>query len=159
MTDPLLTYLGDHAAGAAGAINLLAGLVRRHRGSTTGRLLRELLDDIRADERSLRALAGALGAKGRLPKRLMGKAAGTLTRARLSGLAGTNKPFALFEALEMLGIGIVGKRSLWRALREVAGEWPEVGRLDLAGLEKRADEQFARVETLRLQTAPRALGK
>ena len=156
MRDPLLTYLGDHAAGAAGAIDVLSGLVRRHRGTRTGAVLRNLLDDIRADDRTLRAFASTVGANGRRPKRLFGKAAGTLTRARF---AGTDQSFALFEALEMLAIGILGKRSLWRALGEVADARPEIRRLDLAELEARAEEQFARVEDLRLETAPSAIGR
>ena len=159
MRDPLLTYLGDHAAGAAGAIDVLSSLVRRHRGTRTGAVLRNLLDEIRADDRTLRAFASTVGANGPRPKRLFGKAAGKLTRARLGSLAGTNQPFALFEALEMLAIGILGKRSLWRALGEVADARPEVRRLDLPELEARAEEQFARVEALRLETAPSAIGR
>jgi hypothetical protein len=119
MTPLLATYLADHLAGAAGAIDLLSGLVRQHRGTPEVATLRELLVDIRSDERTLRTLALALGGKGRRPKRLLGKVAGRLTRVRIALVSGRDRRFGLFEGLEVLGIGILGKRALWRALQEV----------------------------------------
>jgi hypothetical protein len=154
---PLTTYLNDHLAGAAGAIDVLSGLVRRHRRSPQGAVLRALLADIRADDRTLRTLAQALGTGPRWPKRLVGTLAGKVSRVRMRRLSGPRGAFALFEALELLSLGILGKRSLWRALRTVADGHAPIRRLSLDELETRAIEQFARVEVLRLQTARQAL--
>jgi hypothetical protein len=60
--------------------------------------------------------------------------------------------------LESVGLGIQGKLALWRALEAVAGSIPQLGSLDLAGLQKRAVDQFARVDRLRLQAARAAFG-
>jgi hypothetical protein len=56
-----------------------------------------------------------------------------------------NASSRLFEGLELLGIGILGKRALWRALREVATRYPPINRLSLDALEARADDQYSRV--------------
>jgi hypothetical protein len=55
-------------------------------------------------------------------------------------------------------LGIQGKLALWRALEAVAGSIPELGWLDLAGLQARAIDQFSRVDRLRLQAARAAFG-
>ena len=59
----------------------------------------------------------------------------------------------VFQALETLAIGITGKRLLWRALREVRNTHPALQKIDFGALEKRALEQFDRVETARLNIA------
>ena len=60
------------------------------------------------------------------------------------------------ESLEVLALGILGKRSLWRALAASVEAVPELRDIDLARLEQRAEDQFARVETARLDAARRA---
>jgi hypothetical protein len=59
----------------------------------------------------------------------------------------------LLQALETLAVGITGKRLLWRALGQVRETNPVLQRTDFAALEKRASEQFERVEAARLKIA------
>lgn len=56
-----------------------------------------------------------------------------------------------FEDLEILALGILGKRSLWRAL--AAANVPEFKAVAFGRLEARAEEQYARVEARRLELA------
>ncbi len=62
------------------------------------------------------------------------------------------------EALEMLVLGIHGKQELWGALTEVSATVPHLASVDLQRLQRRADDQHARVETRRLRAAGRAFG-
>jgi hypothetical protein len=64
----------------------------------------------------------------------------------------------LLEGLEALGLGILGKRALWRALAAAAEAVPELQGVDYARLEQRAEEQHRRVEGVRLDTAKVAFG-
>jgi hypothetical protein len=64
--------------------------------------------------------------------------------------------FRTLEALETLGLGVQGKLALWRALEAVAEIRADLGPLDFPGLHKRALDQFARVDGLRIQAARRA---
>ncbi len=59
----------------------------------------------------------------------------------------------LLHALEGLALGITGKRGLWTALATTADILPRLRELDYARLEKRAVEQYARVEAKRLEVA------
>ena len=49
------------------------------------------------------------------------------------------------SALETLSLGILGKRALWRVLRQI----PANLNLDFDGLIQRAEDQFERVERMR----------
>jgi hypothetical protein len=64
----------------------------------------------------------------------------------------------LLEALETLALGIQGKLALWRALATATEQVPELRKMDLAQLERRAREQHERVEAQRLQVARTAFG-
>jgi hypothetical protein len=69
-----------------------------------------------------------------------------------------NGQLRLLEGLETLGLGIQGKLGLWRALRAASTPESELGALDLPRLERRALDQFARVEAQRLEAARDAFG-
>ncbi len=74
-------------------------------------------------------------------------------------LGGSEAPAGLarMEPLEALAMGILGKRSLWRALRAVADRHPVLKALDLDLLERRAVEQHDRVDAWRLEAAREVL--
>ncbi len=63
---------------------------------------------------------------------------------------------SLLQALEALALGITGKRLLWRSLAAISPNFPALQGTDFGGLEKRAQDQFERVETLRLEMAREA---
>ena len=58
-----------------------------------------------------------------------------------------------FEALEMLGLGIQGKVSLWTVLPEIRKVDPRIPDLDFATLLSRAQTQYNQVEEQRLRLA------
>ena len=56
----------------------------------------------------------------------------------------------LLEALEGLALGITGKRLLWRSLATISANFPELQGTNFNVLEERAQDQFSRVEDLRM---------
>ncbi len=60
-------------------------------------------------------------------------------------------------ALESLALGVLGKRSLWVALKTVEDQHDTLAKLDLDALTERADAQHDALERARIQTATGAL--
>jgi hypothetical protein len=73
-------------------------------------------------------------------------------------IAGSVAAIELLEVLETLELGILGKLALWRAMGVAADVVPQIQRLDLSRLERRANEQHDRVEVERLKVARAAFG-
>jgi hypothetical protein len=59
----------------------------------------------------------------------------------------------VFQTLETLGLGILGKRFLWIALKVISEMDSRVSGLDFEALARNASDQFDRVEEFRLRTA------
>ena len=150
-------YLNDHLAGSAAAIQLTERCRDRDPESDLGQVLQSLRGEIEEDRAVLERVIIALGGA---PNRV--KHAGALAIERLAGLrvtlpvlgAGSAEATRL-EEIEVLSLGIEGKRLLWRALAEVGSD----GRLaafDFPALARRASAQRDRLEPFRLQLASAA---
>jgi hypothetical protein len=68
---------------------------------------------------------------------------------------GTDESLGVFETLEVLSLGILGKRALWRALEAVAAADTRLQAIDFNTLINRAEAQYAAVEARRLEAARR----
>ncbi len=140
------------------ALELVDRLTRLCRGTEREKTFRTLRDEIEEDQEVLKQLLRAIGGK----ESKVRKAAAWLTEkvgeAKLELDATGGGELRLLEALEALGLGIQGKLGLWRALEVASARTPELGRLDLSALQRRARDQFERVEALRLQAAKSAIG-
>jgi hypothetical protein len=88
--------------------------------------------------------------------------AGTLTAkaGRLKLLWEGLKPgeLGMFEALEMITLGIHGKRLLWVMLGEIAPQAPGWKNVDFAELERAAIRQRDALEERRIQAGRNTLG-
>jgi hypothetical protein len=155
MSDALGTYLQDHLAGAAVAVQLLETLRDDHPNEPLGRFAGELLVEIEADRAVLRALAERIGAATSPLKDATAWLTEKLARLKLgrsvAGALGT------YEALETLALGILGKLALWEALAVVLPTQPRLHGIDLDRLIARAKQQHAHVEAQRLSAARIAL--
>ncbi len=64
----------------------------------------------------------------------------------------------VFEAVELLSLGVLGKLALWNTLRELAGD-SRLAQLDLDALCREAERQHSELEKLRrglvINTFPR----
>lgn len=153
----LADYLNDHLGGSVGALELvdhLSGKLEKENAELAA-FLRALRREIEADQDVLKKLLGNVARESVLRKALgwLGEKVGRIKLA--AGGEGEREP-GLLEALEILALGITGKRLLWSALR--AAEVEAAKSLDLPALERRAEEQFRQVEEWRLRTARLALG-
>jgi hypothetical protein len=155
--DQLGTYLNDHLAGSEAGLQLIARLAEDYPDSDLAREMTALHAEIERDQQALQQLLERVAGGGSTIKQAAGWVAEKLTRLKL-GLT-TAEPLALFEALEALSIGILGKRALWRGLAVIAADTLDVGDVNLAELERRALDQWERVEALRLQAAERAFNE
>ena len=154
--ETLSTYLNDHLAGSIGAIAMVEQAIEENAGTLLGRRLEEILKEIKKDQAVLQDLIERVGSKESPLKKAGAWLAEKAGRVKLGG-TGDPATLARLEVLETLGIGMQGRRALWRALRVVAKKHPALRDLDLDLLERRAVEQHDRVEEWRLEAAREVL--
>ena len=149
----LHTYLNDHFAGSVAAIELLDGVIEQHSEDRFTKIFRDLRDEIQDDQETLRNLIRKLGAKESAMRKAGAWLAEKFSRVKIGD---ADDSVELLQALEALALGITGKQLLWRSLGAIAPNFAALQGMDFGGLEKRAQDQFERVETLRLEMAPEA---
>ncbi len=154
--EALAAYLNDHLAGSVGAIEMVERAIQENAGNPWARRLGEVLEEIREDQAVLQGLIEKIGSS---ESRLKKAGAWLAEKAGRMKLGGSEDPaqLARMETLETLAMGILGKRSLWRALRVAADRHPVLRTLDLDLLERRAVEQHDRVDAWRLEAAREVL--
>lgn len=157
MEKRIAIYLNDHLAGATAGVEL----ARRLRGSNEdepdfGPALAEICAEIESDRATLGAAMDQLGVGQSKLKPLAATLGERVGRLKLNGQLRGYSPLSRLDELELLQIGVAGKRRLWRALEHTrAGDLPG---LDLGALAERATEQLRRLEALHLKAAALALG-
>jgi hypothetical protein len=156
MSDALSTYLHDHLAGAAYAIDLVEFMHDQHKGNDLGEFAAWLLIEIKADREVLRQLAERTGAASSTINELTAWLGEKISRLKLRH--GTRDGLGIFEALEFLEVGIHGKVELWRALAAVAAANTRLQGIDFEQLTARAEKQRAIVENRRLTAAYSVFG-
>jgi hypothetical protein len=155
MKDALPTYLHDHLAGAQFAVELLETIAKEHAADALGAFASGLLREIQADRRVLEGLAEKVGGSASTLKTAAAWLGERAARWKLRH--DQHDPFGMFEAAETLCLGVLGKKSLWAALKAAS---PRDGRLlgpDYDGLQERADTQYRDLENWRIQLASTAL--
>ena len=155
MKNPLATYLHDHLSGALFAIDLLKFLQDQHDGEPLGQFATEILVQVQSDRDVLQGLTERLDAERSILKETGAWLSEKVSRWKLHRRAAGE--FGTFEALELLAVGILGKRSLWRALATLAPLDDRLQNVDFEQLIARAQSQYDRVEQHRLESARRGL--
>lgn len=156
MGELLAIYLNDHLAGATLGVEL----ARRLRGSNKddpefGPALAQICAEVEADRETLKAVMDRLGVGQSKLKPLAAVLGERLGRLKLNGRLWGYSPLSRLDELELLQIGVAGKRRLWWALEHThAGE---LSGLDPGALAERATEQLRRLEVLHLKAAALAL--
>jgi hypothetical protein len=149
----LVTYLNDHLAGAAAAIELLTHIEAAHAGTAMECFFAELRADVEADRQELQDLMGQLNVAVSRARELTAFLAEKLTQLKLRLDDSTGGGLRLLEVSEAVALGIEGKLALWRALAAAAEASPALQVADYERLTQRAEEQRRRVETVRLEAA------
>ena len=155
----LRIYLQDHLAGSTAGLELARRARGANKGTPYGEPLAKLADDIEADRRSLESIMDDLGFGADRAKNLALWAAEKAGRLKLNGQLTGYSPLSRHMELEGLIIGVNGKLSMWRTLRDVAGSVPELdaGRLDR--LIERAERQIETLHELRSRAAREAFAE
>jgi uncharacterized protein YukE len=149
----LHTYLNDHLAGSVAAIELLEKVIEHHSEDRFGKIFSDWRNDIQADQETLRNLIRKLGAEESAIRKAGAWMAEKFSRIKIGDL---DDSAGLLQALEALALGITGKRLLWRSLGAVTSNFAPLQGTDFGKLEKRAQDQFEQVETLRREMAREA---
>ena len=156
-TDALVTYLNDHLAGSRSALQLLDGLIESSREGRTRQFFDSLRAEIAADRDVLENLIHRVGGSPSAVRDVGGWFAEKFARLKLAIDDPSDGPLRRLEMLEILALGIEGKRSLWRALMTIAPRVPELAGVNFGDLDRRAASQHARVEAQRIAATRTAL--
>lgn len=151
--DPLSTYLNDHLAGAVGAVELLDRLIDHASLGDVRQQLSGLREEIAADRQTLENILHQIGGHTSTIRSVAGWLGEKAGQVKLLFDDPQRGKLGRLEALEMLQLGIHGKRGLWSALRAVQPQVPTLQGVDMERLERRAEAQHAQVEALRLESA------
>lgn len=149
----LTTYLNDHLAGAAGALEQFDHLIKSCEDSQLGAFLRRLRLEIEVDRETLAKLIDEVADKESGVRQAGAWIAEKFSRVKIGGETSSADEMGLFLSLETLVLGITGKQKLWTALAAAAETMPELRRLDFAQLETRAVAQAAQLESKRRELA------
>jgi hypothetical protein len=133
-------------------------LRRLSQGTDREQLFHSLREEIEEDQQIVKVLLRSIGGKESKVRKAAAWLSEKVGEAKLDLDDTGDGQLRLLEALETLGLGIQGKMGLWRALGAASSREPEIGKLDLARLERRAHDQFERVEAQRLLVARAAFG-
>lgn len=156
MGERLNIYLNDHLAGATAGVELARRLRESNRDDPEfGPALAEICAEVEADREALKAAIDRLGIGQSRLKPAAAVLGERLGRLKLNGQLRGYSPLSRLDELELLQIGVTGKRRLWRALEHTHAE--ELAGIDLSALVERATRQLRRLETLHLKAASLAL--
>ena len=154
MSPPLVTYLNNHLAGSVLAIELVEHAIDRDKGTPLESLYSRLLPEIQSDQNVLRELIEALDARESRAKKAAAWLGEKISRLKRDGGNDEEKASLIrMEEIEMLGLGIFGKRALWIVLQALAGRDARLNIVKYDLLIARADEQLNLVESFRLDLA------
>lgn len=156
MGELLDIYLNDHLAGATLGVELARRLRASNRDDPEfGPALTEVCTEIEADRETLKAAMDRLGVGQSKLKPLAAVLGERLGRLKLNGRLWGYSPLSRLDELELLQIGVAGKRRLWQALEHTHSG--DLSDFDLGALAERATEQLRRLEALHLRAAALAL--
>ncbi len=156
-TEPLDSYLNDHMAASAAAVELVERIVANNEGTPLAAHLEGLGQEIEADRATLADVIERFGVTPSKPKQVAGRVLETLSRFRLNERVTGSADVSRLMELETLSLGIEGKAELWRSLQQVEAIRPELAGVDLAALVLRATAQRSALEPFRLKAAADAL--
>ncbi len=116
-----------------------------------------LAPQIEQDRQTLIDLMERLGTSKNPVKQATTWLAEKASRAKFSGLTSGEPELGTFMALETLTLGVAGKVSLWKALKEVEGRYEVLRATNLDELLQSARTQHDALERERIAASARAL--
>jgi hypothetical protein len=148
MTDQhrLSIYLNDHLAGAIAGSELAGRAASSNEGSELGPFLANLAEKINQDRESLERLMKILDIRRNLAKDAAAWLAEKVARLKLNGQVIGYSPLSRLVELEGLSLGVNGKLSLWKTLKELSREDERIDAAEVNLLIERALSQAISLE-------------
>jgi hypothetical protein len=151
------TYLKDHDAGSEAALEILDHIERSHGEGAPGQMARTLRPQFIEERAQVKRLLESLGDSTSVPRRMASWLSEKAVRVKLMVDDSTDGPLHLLEAVELLGLGVHGKRCLWVALDDNKDANPVLQMVDYKPLIEQTDAQRGIIELVRLEAARAAL--
>jgi hypothetical protein len=152
-------YLNDHLGGAMLGTDLAEQIGERSEGTPLGDLMAEVAPEVEEDRQTLIDLMEQLEVSKNPAKQASAWLAEKVSRLKF-GRASSGKPdFGLFMAVETMTLGVEGKLSLWKGLKQIAADHPPLAAANLDELIARAQSQHDRLEEQRISLATRVLAE
>jgi hypothetical protein len=151
-------YLNDHLAGAMLGSALAEQLREKNEGTPLGSVMSSLAPLIEEDRKTLIDLMDQMGTSKNPVKQATAWLAEKATHLKFSGLTSGDPKVGTFMALEDLTLGVEGKVSLWKILKEVRDQYEPLKSMDLDDLIERAKAQHNALERERSAAGKLALG-
>jgi len=151
-------YLNDHLAGAMLGSALAEQLREENEGTPLGNVMSSLAPQIEEDRKTLMDLMDRMGTSKNPVKQATAWLVEKATRPKFSGLTSGGAKVGTFMALENLTLGVEGKVSLWKILKEVPDQYGPLKPVNLEDLIERAEAQRDALERERVAAGRLALG-
>jgi len=152
-------YLNDHLAGAMLGSALAEQLLETNEGTPLGDVMASIAPQIEEDRKTLVGLMDRMGTSMNPVKQATTWVAEKATRLKFSGLTSGDSEVGTFMAVENLRLGVEGKVSLWKILREVSDQYGPLRSTNLEDLIRRAEAQRDALERERIAAGKNALGE
>ena len=152
--EELRVYLTDHLGGAAAGEELAERLRLQNEGSPLEGFLAQLALDITVDRETVEDLR--LEITKSAVKQAGGWVLEKLTRIKYSEKVTRSVDISQLFEMETLSLGIEGKLAMWRSLKMVAHEDPQLSSTHFDDLIQRAQQQLDGLERYRQEAAAKA---
>ena len=156
--DMLHAYLQHHWAGSSAGVAMFERVGRSHSDTDVAVRVRQLAVEVDADREALRQIIEATGAAPSRIAATAGRAAELAGRLKPNGRVVRRSPLSDLFELEALVDAVGAKRAGWHLLRAATEGDVRVDPVLLDDLVRRADDQLARLEDLRLRVGRAVVG-
>jgi hypothetical protein len=154
----LRIYMNDQLALGVGWRELARRAQSQNEGTALGDALAGVATGIAEDIETFEGIMDRLGLGRDRVKPMLATGAERLGRLKLNGQLRGYSPLSRFAELDVLAMGIEGKKILWANLRDFAGLRVRLPDLDFDGLIERAARQRAELEPFRALAGREAFG-
>ncbi|SFL05778.1 hypothetical protein [Geodermatophilus ruber] len=151
-------YLNDHLAASTGGIELVRRMLGRHRASTYGPRLEELLGELREERSALKTTMQALGIPVRQYKQALTWVGEKLARGKLNGALLSRSPLSDLVEFEFIAIAVLAKRAGFETLLSLTDVDPRIDRVLFERLINQADKQHHWLADARREVAAELFG-
>lgn len=155
------TFLGIYLRDQLAMGVLWREIARRSQRANRGTALGDALDDVATgiaeDVDTFASIMRQLGVRTDPVKTGLAFVAEWCGRLKLNGRVRSYSPLSRFEELELLTMGIDGKKQMWTTLRDLASLESRLPDVDFGDLISRAEAQRAALEPFRVQAGEAAL--